>query len=89
MSDTFLSQTELGRHFSVSSPQIGKWLIACGLRTPNKKPSPKAFADGFVEQRDSRQPGTYFWVWHREKTLAVLTEAGHSVAVNSESPASS
>jgi hypothetical protein len=84
----FLSQTELGKLFGVSSHAVGKWLIAVGLRTVNKKPSSKAFNDGFVEQRDSTQPGTYFWVWHREKTLAVLAAAGHIVLVNTASPAS-
>jgi hypothetical protein len=83
----FMSQTELGTFFNVSSHQIGKWLISCGLRTAYKKPSPKAFNEGFVEQRPSTQPGTYFWVWHAEKTMKVLTEAGIAKPVNTEVPA--
>ena len=72
----FLSQTELGELYGVSSHKIGKWLMACGLRTSEKKPSLKAFQEGFVERRASTQPGTYFWVWSAAKTTKVITEAG-------------
>ena len=76
MSDMFLSLTELGKLCGVSSHKVGKWLVELGLRTQAKKPSPRAFREGFVEQRPSTQPATYFWVWHGERTLRVLTEAG-------------
>ena len=46
----FLSQTDLGKLFGVSSHVIGKWLLDCGLRTENKKPSRKAFEGGYVEK---------------------------------------
>ncbi len=73
----FLSLTELGQSYGVSRNKVGEWLVTLGLRTEDKKPSPKAFNEGFVDQRDSTQPGTYFWVWHGEKTCRVLDEAGH------------
>jgi len=76
MSDQFLSQTELGRLHNVSSHKVGKWLMACGLRTSEKKPSPKAFQEGFVDTRPSTQPLTYYYVWNAEKTIQVLKEAG-------------
>lgn len=76
MSEVFLSLTELGKLYGVSSPQIGKRLKQVDLRTQDNKPSPRAFKEGFVAQRGSTQPGTYFWVWHTEKTLKVLTGAG-------------
>jgi hypothetical protein len=76
MSEVFLSLTELGKLYGVSSHQIGKWLKQVGLRTKDNKPSPRAFKEGYVEQRGSTQPGTYYWIWHGEKTLKVLTEAG-------------
>lgn len=84
MSQEFLSLTELGRLCGVSSHKIGKWLVAVGLRTQDKKPSPRAFREGFVEQRGSTQPGTYYWIWNVEKTMAVLTEAGYKQVVNAE-----
>ena len=77
MSDEFLSLTELGKEYGVSSHKMGKWLIDLGLRDRNKKPSRAAFENGFVQQRDSTQPGTYFWVWNKAKTLWALEKAGH------------
>jgi hypothetical protein len=73
----FLSLTELGRLYGVSRNKIGQWLVDLGLRTKDKKPSARAFNEGFVDQRGSTQPGTYFWVWHDEKTPQLLDEAGY------------
>jgi hypothetical protein len=77
MTDDFLSLTDLGKLYGVSSHKMGKWLSDLGLRDRNKKPSRTAFDNGLVEQKDSTQPGTYFWVWHKEKTLWALEKAGH------------
>lgn len=77
MSDGFLSMTELGKLYGVSSHKMGKWLMELGLRDRNKKPSRMAHEKGFVEQRDSTQPGTYFWVWNAGKTTWALEKAGH------------
>ena len=87
MSEVFLSLTELGKLCGVSSHKVGKWLVGLGLRTQAKKPSPRAFKEGYVEQRGSTQPGTYFWVWHGEKTMKVLTAAGLAKPVTQPSPA--
>jgi len=76
MTGEYLSQTELGRHYGVSSHKIGSWLVELGLRNAQKKPSTKAFEGGFVSQRESRQPDTYFWVWQAEKTMKAFDEAG-------------
>ena len=76
--------THLGILFGVTSHQIGKWLKQIGLRTPEGKPSPRAFEDGFVDQRGSTQPGTYYWVWHGARTQKVLEEAGFKALVNTE-----
>jgi hypothetical protein len=73
----FLSLTELGHLYGVSRNKVGQWLVDLGLRTKEKKPSARAFNESFVDQRDSTQPGTYFWVWHAEKTCQLLDEAGH------------
>jgi hypothetical protein len=72
----FLSLTELGHLYGVSRNQVGQWLVDLGLRTKEKKPSRAAFDDGFVDQRPSTQPGTYYWVWQGEKTTRLLDEAG-------------
>jgi len=80
----FLSLTELGQIYGVTRNKMGQMLISLGLRTQDKKPSPKAFNEGFVDQRDSVNPNTYFWVWHGEKTTRILDEAGHARAAQSE-----
>lgn len=82
MADEFMSMTELGKLFAVSSHKMGKWLVDLGLRDGNKKPSRAAFEYGFVEQRLSTQPGTYFYVWHAEKTIAALEKAGYTKAAD-------
>jgi hypothetical protein len=68
----FLSLTELGQLYGVTSHVIGKWLKGLGLRTADGRPSRDAFAEGYVSQRPSRQPGTYYWVWHGDKTTGRL-----------------
>ena len=68
----YLSLTELGRLYGVSSHVVGKWLKGLGLRTQDGRPSPEAYTQGYVVQRPSRHPGTYFWIWHADKTTAIL-----------------
>jgi hypothetical protein len=77
MNDDYLSLTKLGKLYGVSSHKVGRWLVALGLRTNDKRPSESAFSGGFVAQRDSTQPGTYYWVWHAAKTVHLLNEAGY------------
>jgi hypothetical protein len=70
--DEYLSLTELCQLYGVSSHVVVRWLKGLRLRTQDGRPSPEAFTQGYVAQRPSRQPGTYFWVWHAERTLALL-----------------
>lgn len=70
--DEYASLTQLGKLYGVSSHVVGRWLKGLGLRNEDGKPSCQAFAECYVAQRPSRQPGTYFWTWHREKTTALL-----------------
>jgi hypothetical protein len=72
----YLSLTELGKLYAVSRVKIGQWLVDLGLRTKEKKPSRAAFDGGFVDQRDSTNPGTYFWVWDAKKTCELLDGTG-------------
>lgn len=81
----FISQTDLGHMFGVSSHAIGKWLIECGIRTENKKPSRKAFEGGFISQAPSRND-CYYYVWQQEKTIAALRSAGHRLKRQYEPP---
>lgn len=76
MSDEYLSLTELGKLYGVSRNKVGQWLVEIGLRTEEKKPSRGAFLGGYVEQRPSTQPNTYYWAWHGQKTCELLDVAG-------------
>ena len=84
--EEFQSQTELGKLYGVSSHKIGRWLVEVGLRTREKKPSYRAFNEGFVEQRPSTQPNTYFYVWQKEKTVALLEHYGYERVDGDQSP---
>ena len=87
MSDEFMSQTDLGKLYGVTSHGMGRWLVALGLRTADKKPSTKAFQGGFDSRRDSTQPGTYYWVWQAEMTMLALQRAGHKRTTDAETSA--
>src|SRR5262245_32635357 len=72
MNEQYLSLTELGRLYGVSSHVVGRWLKGLGRRTEDGRPSRDAFAQGYVTQRASRHPGTSFWTWHADKTTDIL-----------------
>ncbi len=77
MNDEYLSQTELGKRYGVSSHVIGRWLKGLGLRTEGGSPSVRAFNEGYVSQRPSTQKDTYFYVWHRDKTCELFDGMGY------------
>ncbi len=81
MYDEYLSLTELGQLYGVTRNKLGLWLVELGLRTPTKKPSQLAFGGGYVAQRPSTQPETYYYAWHRAKTCQLLDEAGYKRSV--------
>ena len=68
----YLSQTELGKLYGVSSHQIGKWLKGLSFRTRDGQPSREALSSGLVARAPSTQPGTYFYVWHAQRTTEQL-----------------
>jgi hypothetical protein len=73
----FSTMRQLGRLFGVSSHEMGRWLVAIGLRSMDKRPSYDAFDRKFVEQAPTGRGTGYFWVWHTEKTVAALERAGY------------
>ena len=84
MSD-FLSLTELGQLYGVSSHKVGRWLKNLGWRTEDGRPSSEAFQQNLVGQRESRQPGTFFYVWSAQETISMLDDMGYPRA-NGERP---
>lgn len=73
----FLSLTELGHRYGVTSHVMGRWLVNIGLRTADLKPSEIAFNGGYVARRPSTQLNTYSYVWHAAKTIRRLQDAGY------------
>jgi len=71
----------LGRLYGAAATSLGRWLKGLGLRTKDGRPSPETFAQGYVAQRPSRPAGTYFWVWHTDKTTAILDGNAYPRAV--------
>lgn len=81
-----LTLTQLGKVFGVSSQKAGKWLVDIGLRTQDKKPSYKAFQGDYCVTSPTGRGGGYFYVWHRQKTVAALEAAGHRQALEMTTP---
>lgn len=77
---TSMTLTQIGQCFGVSSHQVGRWLVDIGLRTEDKRPSQKAFDGKFCTQGPSRGEG-YTWVWHSQRTVKALEDAGHKRVV--------
>lgn len=73
---TYVNLTDLGKLFGMTSHGIGKVLKKIGLRDSNGKPSSKAFHQGYCDQAPTNRGSGYYYVWHREKTIQALEEAG-------------
>lgn len=71
-----VTQTELGQIFGVSSHVIGDWFVEVGLKTETKHASGYAHNGGFITTVSNKSWG-YKWMWHAQKTVTALIEAGH------------
>ncbi len=80
MNDEYTTMREIGKRFDATSHVIGRWLTEIGLRTESKEPSQKAIAGGYCKKRSFDGPGLQV-VWHVEKTVAALEQAGHKQIV--------
>src|SRR5262249_39816398 len=74
----FMTLTQLGQLFGVTSHQLGRWLVNIGLRNDQKRPAKKAFDGDYCKMGPSRGDG-YNWIWNTEKTVEALTQAGHKM----------
>lgn len=74
----FLNQTDLGKLFGGTSHDVGKWLKHVGLRAADGRPTAMAKEGGFTKQvSTNRCDGQDYTVWHVEKTIQALEEAGY------------
>lgn len=72
----YLTQTQLGEIFGITSHQVGRKLKEAGLRTATNQPSPSAFAGGWVKQVTVDGACT-FSTWSKEKVVTLLEQTGH------------
>lgn len=77
----YMNMVDLGRLFGVSGQKIGKWLKELGLRTSFGSPTRDAFEEKLMSY-DYEQWGTYTKLWHVERTVRLLEEAGHQRVVD-------
>ncbi len=72
----FWTMKEIGKLYGTTSHQVGRKLKEIGLRTPEGKPSVRAFSLGLVDRRFNTDGPGYCWAWHHERTCALLEDAG-------------
>lgn len=77
-SATWVTQTQLGEHFSMTAREIGKKLIELGLRTYDQEqhqygPTQEALSEGLCTATPLKD-GTPFYMWHKGKVSQLLQE---------------
>ncbi|HEY7358865.1 MAG TPA: hypothetical protein VH590_20420 [Ktedonobacterales bacterium] len=73
--NTWVNQTELGKHFGISAVAVGKKLAELGLRGADRQPTEKAVAEGFCRSTPLKD-GTPFFLWNKKKVSALLRSSG-------------
>lgn len=76
----FMTQTQLGQIFGVSSHKIGGWLKKMGLRNEHGHPTVRAHKEGFCKQAPSS--AGFHWVWNSGRTVQSIIGAGYSPVPN-------
>jgi hypothetical protein len=70
-----LTQHRLGKLFGVTASEVGRWLVAIGLKDDGG-PTDRARLEGFCRMA-ACGPGMWQYVWHAGKTAAAFRDAGH------------
>lgn len=75
----YANLSALGTRFGVTSHVVGRWLEELGLRKVGDAPTRRAFSLGLLKKAPTnRGDGNgYYFIWHLEKTMKLLEEAGH------------
>ena len=78
MTDEYVTMTEIGKLYGVSSHVVGRWLREIGMRTEwGQRPSQNAIDGGYCRLAPIAPGRGHFYKWHKERTLAALEAAGH------------
>ena len=73
--NTWVNQTNLGKHFGMSAVAVGKKLTELGLKGPDKQPTERALSEGFCRSTPLKD-GTPFFLWHKGKVAELLRASG-------------
>ena len=76
MKSKYATMKEIGEEFSTTSHKVGKKLKELGYRTHKGRPNEKAFEENLVNQRWADDSFNYLWAWDKDKTIAILENAG-------------
>lgn len=74
MNSDWTNMRELGRLFGRTSHDVGRILKHHGYRADDGKPTKKSFDSELV--REHFCSGYYSWLWHLERTAALLETLG-------------
>ncbi len=74
-SDIWVNQTNLGKHFGISSVAVGKKLMELGLRGIDKQPTKEALSREFCKLTPLKD-GTPFYMWNKGKVLRLFQNSG-------------
>ena len=81
MKREYLSQTEIGTIYGVTSHKVGKWLKLLDLRDEKGYLTNKAKSfPGLSSKRESTNAGTWINVWDKDQILSLLDQKGHKRA---------
>jgi len=71
----YVTLTELGQLYGVTSHRIGKWLRHAGVRDKRGNP----IEEGLMMTKEALAPNgfTPFFMWHRESTIRLLDSLGY------------
>ncbi len=81
MNDEYISLTQLGKIFGVSRVEAGRALKKMGLRNDEGFPTETANDFGYVQKKNSTQPGTWYYCWNRRLTVNDLMKEGYQPLV--------
>ena len=71
-----MSQTKLGEMYCVSRNVIGIRLKA-GVMGTCSAPTDLAIRSGYCIEGEQPTPYVHFWLWHKEKVIALFEQQGH------------
>jgi hypothetical protein len=75
MEERYMTLTQIGEYYAgVSRVVAGRIVTNVGLRNADGTPTKMAIAGGYCKQVPDKVRGCSFFVWHAERTLALIDQ---------------